>query len=53
MVGAGIFPHSVVLQQEKQDLPLLISFVLAAIPQVLLGLCYAELASRYPRAGGS
>src|SRR5699024_1877609 len=31
----------------------LLAFVIAAILEVLLGLCYAELVSRYPKAGGS
>lgn len=52
MVGAGIFVLSGVAAG-KAGPAVMVSFVLAAALAVLLGLCYAELASRYPRAGGS
>ncbi|UOF91239.1 amino acid permease [Fodinisporobacter ferrooxydans] len=52
MVGAGIFVLSGVATG-KAGPSVIVSFILAAILEILLGLCYAELASRYPRAGGS
>lgn len=52
MVGAGIFVLSGVAAG-KAGPAVLISFILAALLEILLGLCYAELASRYPRAGGA
>lgn len=52
MVGAGIFILSGVAAG-KAGPAVMIAFVIAAILEILLGLCYAELASRYPRAGGA
>lgn len=52
MVGAGIFVLSGVAAS-KAGPAVIVAFVLAATLAMLLGLCYAELASRYPRAGGS
>ncbi len=52
MVGAGIFVLSGVATG-KAGPAVIISFILAALLAILLGLCYGELASRYPRAGGS
>lgn len=52
MVGAGIFILSGVAAGEAGP-AVMISFVIAAILELLLGLCYAELASRFPRAGGA
>ncbi|EKN63754.1 amino acid permease-associated protein [Schinkia azotoformans LMG 9581] len=52
MVGAGIFVLSGVAAG-KAGPAVIVSFMLAAILEILLGLCYAELSSRYPRAGGS
>lgn len=52
MVGAGIFILSGVAAG-KAGPAVMLSFVIAAILEILLGLCYAELASRYPRAGGA
>jgi APA family basic amino acid/polyamine antiporter/amino acid efflux transporter len=52
MVGAGIFVLSGVAAG-KAGPAVIVAFVLAAILEILLGLCYAELSSRYPRAGGS
>ncbi|MBM7870708.1 APA family basic amino acid/polyamine antiporter/amino acid efflux transporter [Clostridium pascui] len=52
MVGAGIFVLSGVAAG-KAGPAVIISFILAAILEILLGLCYAELASKYPKAGGS
>lgn len=52
MVGAGIFVLSGVATG-KAGPAVMISFILASLLAMLLGLCYAELASRYPRAGGS
>ncbi|MEQ2528452.1 amino acid permease [Bacillaceae bacterium CLA-AA-H227] len=52
MVGAGIFVLSGVAAG-KAGPAVIVSFVLAATLEILLGLCYAELSSRYPRAGGS
>jgi APA family basic amino acid/polyamine antiporter/amino acid efflux transporter len=52
MVGAGIFILSGVAAS-KAGPAVIVAFVLAATLAMLLGLCYAELASRYPRAGGA
>jgi amino acid transporter len=52
MVGAGIFVLSGVATG-KAGPAVMISFILAAVLAMLLGVCYAELSSRYPRAGGS
>ncbi len=52
MVGAGIFVLSGVAAG-KAGPAVIVSFTLAATLEILLGLCYAELASRYPKAGGS
>ncbi|WCK56881.1 amino acid permease [Aneurinibacillus sp. Ricciae_BoGa-3] len=52
MVGAGIFILSGVAAG-KAGPAVMLAFVIAAILEILLGLCYAELASRYPRAGGA
>ncbi|OIJ21864.1 amino acid permease [Anaerobacillus alkalidiazotrophicus] len=52
MVGAGIFVLSGVAAG-KAGPAVMLAFILAALLAMLLGLCYAELASRYPRAGGS
>lgn len=52
MVGAGIFVLSGVATG-KAGPAVMVAFLLAAVLEILLGLCYAELASRYPRAGGS
>lgn len=52
MVGAGIFVLSGVATG-KAGPAVMVSFILASFLAILLGVCYAELASRYPRAGGS
>ncbi|MBY6270091.1 amino acid permease [Parageobacillus thermoglucosidasius] len=52
MVGAGILVLSGVAAG-KACPAVMLAFVIAAILEILLGLCYAELASRYPRAGGA
>ena len=52
MVGAGIFVLSGVATG-KAGPAVMISFIIAALLAMLLGVCYAELSSRYPRAGGS
>src|ERR1019366_10596069 len=52
MVGAGIFVLSGVAAGLAGP-AVIVSFILAALLECLLGLCYAELASRYPQAGGS
>lgn len=52
MVGAGIFVLSGVAAG-KAGPAVIVSFVLAALLEILLGLCYAELSSKYPKAGGS
>ncbi|KEF39350.1 gamma-aminobutyrate permease-like transporter [Schinkia azotoformans MEV2011] len=52
MVGAGIFVLSGVATG-KAGPAVMVSFILASLLAILLGLCYGELASRYPRAGGS
>src|SRR5699024_12118570 len=52
MVGAGIFILSGVATG-KAGPAVMLAFVIAAIREILLGLCYGELASRYPRAGGA
>ncbi|MFB6468440.1 APC family permease [Cytobacillus sp. Hz8] len=52
MVGAGIFILSGVAAG-KAGPAVMLAFILAAILEILLGLCYAELASKYPRAGGA
>ncbi len=52
MVGAGIFVLSGVAAG-KAGPAVMVAFLLAAILEILLGLCYAELASRYPTSGGS
>lgn len=52
MVGAGIFILSGVAAG-KAGPAVMLAFVVAAILEILLGLCYAELASRYPKAGGA
>ncbi|MEK5322894.1 APC family permease [Aeribacillus sp. FSL M8-0254] len=52
MVGAGIFILSGVAAGMAGP-AVILSFVIAAVLEILLGLCYAELASRYPRAGGA
>lgn len=52
MVGAGIFILSGVATG-KAGPAVMLAFIIAAILEILLGLCYAELASRYPRSGGA
>lgn len=52
MVGAGIFILSGVAAG-KAGPAVILAFVIAAVLEIFLGLCYAELASRYPRAGGA
>ncbi|MDA7028425.1 amino acid permease [Bacillus sp. CLL-7-23] len=52
MVGAGIFILSGVAVG-KAGPSVMVAFVIAAMLEILLGLCYAELACRYPRAGGA
>ena len=52
MVGAGIFVLSGVATS-KAGPAVMVSFILASLLAILLGLCYGELASRYPRAGGA
>lgn len=52
MVGAGIFILSGVAAS-KAGPAVMLAFVIAAFLEILLGLCYAELASRYPKAGGA
>lgn len=52
MVGAGIFILSGVAAG-KAGPSVMLAFVIAALLEILLGLCYAELASRYPKAGGA
>lgn len=52
MVGAGIFVLSGVAAG-KAGPAVIVSFVIAAVLEILLGLCYAELSSKYPKAGGS
>lgn len=51
MIGAGIFVLSGVAVG-KAGPAVILSFVIAASLEILLGFCYAELASRYPKAGG-
>ena len=52
IVGAGIYVAiGAVIERAGDASPL--SFLLAGIPAVLTGLCYAELAGRFPEASGS
>lgn len=52
IVGAGIYVAiGAVVRRAGDAAPL--SFLLAGIPACLTGLCYAELASRFPEASGS
>jgi len=52
IVGAGIYVAiGAVIQRAGDGAPL--SFLVAGIPAALTGLCYAELAGRYPEAGGA
>ncbi len=52
IVGAGIYVAiGAVIRRAGDAAPL--SFLLAGIPACLTGLCYAELASRFPEASGS
>lgn len=51
-IGGGIFTL-VGVAAGQAGRAALISFMLAFMVAVLLGLCYAELASRMPRAGGA
>ena len=52
IVGAGIYvAMGAVIARAGDAAPL--SFLLAGIPAVLTGLCYAELAGRFPEASGS
>lgn len=52
MVGAGISVLSDVAVH-KAGPAAIVSFIFSAFFAILLGRCYAELASRYPKAGGS
>ncbi|OEH94278.1 APC family permease [Bacillus solimangrovi] len=52
MVGAGIFILSGVAIGEAGP-AVMVAFGISAILLILLGLCYAELASIYPRSGGA
>jgi len=52
IVGAGIYVAiGAVIQRAGDGAPL--AFVAAGVPAVLTGLCYAELAGRFPEAGGA
>jgi len=52
IVGAGIYVAiGAVIQRAGDGAPL--AFLAAGIPAALTGLCYAELAGRYPEAGGA
>lgn len=52
IVGAGIYVAiGAVIQRAGDGAPF--AFLAAGIPAALTGLCYAELAGRYPEAGGA
>lgn len=52
IVGAGIYVAiGAVMRRAGDAAPL--AFLAAAVPAVLTGLCYAELAARFPEAGGA
>ncbi|HYD02482.1 MAG TPA: APC family permease [Phycisphaerales bacterium] len=52
VVGAGVYALIGAAAEEAGRM-LWLSMLLAAVPATLAALCYAEMATRYPRAGGA
>ena len=52
VVGAGVYAL-IGAAAEQAGRMLCLSMLLAAVPAALAALCYAEMATRYPKAGGA
>ncbi|CAF2057858.1 unnamed protein product [Rotaria magnacalcarata] len=52
-LGAGIYILAGTVARDLAGPGVLLSFIIAGIASLLSGLCYAELGSKYPRAGSA
>ena len=52
-LGAGIYILAGTVARDLAGPGVLLSFLIAGIASLLSGLCYAELGSKYPRAGSA
>lgn len=52
-LGAGIYILAGTVARDLAGPGVLLSFLIAGAASLLSGLCYAELASKYPRAGSA
>lgn len=53
VIGTGVFLKAAVMTQQVGNVPgVFIAWIVAAVLSILGALCYAELGSRFPKAGG-
>ena len=53
IIGSGLFVVTGILARNVAGPAITVSFIIAAAPSLIMGLCYAEFASRVPRVGAN